>query len=205
MGAMTTKQRIANEALTLFSQRGYTAVSVRDISNAVGIKESSLYNHFKNKQDIFDSIVKECTILAQNYFESIDISNTFEGSIGNYITMSDEEFLSISIGIFQFYLQEENLVKFRRMLTIEQFNNQKIAELFRAVFIDNTLNFQQRVFKMLIKNNIFIDTDPYILALQFYAPVFLMFYKFDELTDEASDILIKHVIQFKNTYTRKQG
>ncbi len=54
---MKTREKILKEALILFSERGFHAVSVRDIAKAVGIKESSLYNHFKNKQDIFDSIV----------------------------------------------------------------------------------------------------------------------------------------------------
>ena len=54
---MTTKDKILKEAFYLFSERGFHAVSVRDIARAVGIKESSLYNHFKNKQDIFDRIV----------------------------------------------------------------------------------------------------------------------------------------------------
>ena len=56
---MNTKERIITEALNLFSINGYDSVSVRDIAKAVGIKESSLYNHFKNKQDIFDTIISE--------------------------------------------------------------------------------------------------------------------------------------------------
>lgn len=53
---MTTKDNIIEQALRLFSAKGFEAVSVRDIARAVGIKESSLYYHFKNKQDIFDTI-----------------------------------------------------------------------------------------------------------------------------------------------------
>ena len=67
---MTTKERIIDQALDLFSRKGYDGVSVRDISGAVGIKESSLYNHFKNKQDIFDTIVEEGFLRAGNYFSS---------------------------------------------------------------------------------------------------------------------------------------
>lgn len=204
MGEMTTKQKIASEALDLFSLRGYGAVSVRDIAKKVGIKESSLYNHFKSKQDVFDSIVEECTRIAEGFFKDMNITDTLDAEQNEELEhLSDEDFLSMSIGIFQFYLQEENLVKFRRLLTIEQFNNPKIGELFRKVFIDNALNYQTKVFSMLIENGIFIEVDPYVLAMQFYAPVFLMFYKFDEVTDEASDILISHVIQFKEIYTKK--
>ena len=49
-----TKQTILDTALALFSQKGYTSVSIRDICGQIGIKESAIYYHFKNKQDIFD-------------------------------------------------------------------------------------------------------------------------------------------------------
>ena len=45
---MTTKEKITETALDLFSQRGYDGVSVRDIARAVGIRESSIYNHFQS-------------------------------------------------------------------------------------------------------------------------------------------------------------
>ena len=54
---MSTKERITEEALTLFAEKGYKGTSVKNIADAVGIKDASLYNHFKSKQEIFDSIV----------------------------------------------------------------------------------------------------------------------------------------------------
>ena len=65
---MTTREKILSEALNLFSIKGYDPVSIRDIAAAVGIKESSIYNHFKNKQDIFDSILKEYTGRWESFF-----------------------------------------------------------------------------------------------------------------------------------------
>ena len=55
---MTTKECITDAALTLFSERGYTGTSVKNIADAVGIRDASLYKHFKSKQEIFDSIVE---------------------------------------------------------------------------------------------------------------------------------------------------
>lgn len=55
-----TKEWIIETALDLFSKKGFEAVSVRDISGKIGIKESSLYYHFKNKQEIFEVIVDTC-------------------------------------------------------------------------------------------------------------------------------------------------
>lgn len=44
---MNTREKIISESLNLFSRKGFDAISVRDIAKAVGIKASSLYNHFK--------------------------------------------------------------------------------------------------------------------------------------------------------------
>ena len=52
----STKDRILFVSINLFSQSGYNEVSMRDISKAVGIKASSIYNHYKSKQAILDAI-----------------------------------------------------------------------------------------------------------------------------------------------------
>ena len=52
-----TKENILIEALKLFAQDGYEAVSVRNIAEKLGITKGALYRHYKNKRDIFDSIV----------------------------------------------------------------------------------------------------------------------------------------------------
>ena len=54
---METKELILKKALDMFAKSGYDSVSIRDIAKAVNIKESSIYHHFKNKQDILDSLV----------------------------------------------------------------------------------------------------------------------------------------------------
>ena len=56
---MNTKQRIMDEALTLFAEKGYGNVFVGQIAEAVGIKAPSLYKHYKSKQDIFNAILDE--------------------------------------------------------------------------------------------------------------------------------------------------
>jgi AcrR family transcriptional regulator len=51
-----TRDRIINAAIILFSDKGYSKVSVRDIAKAVGIKAASLYNHFNSKEEILHSL-----------------------------------------------------------------------------------------------------------------------------------------------------
>lgn len=54
---MSTKDRILDEALTLFSENGYDGTSVEQIAEKVGIKAPSLYKHFKGKEDILNAII----------------------------------------------------------------------------------------------------------------------------------------------------
>ena len=58
---MDTKSRILDEALTLFSEKGYANVFVSEIAERVGIKAPSLYKHFESKQAIFDALIREMT------------------------------------------------------------------------------------------------------------------------------------------------
>jgi len=53
-----TRERILDAALTLFSRDGYEGASVREIARQVGIRESSLYNHFAGKAEILAELMK---------------------------------------------------------------------------------------------------------------------------------------------------
>lgn len=46
------KQEILKVSARLFRKRGYSATSMRDIAEAVGIKAASIYNHMSSKQEI---------------------------------------------------------------------------------------------------------------------------------------------------------
>lgn len=53
-----TKENILTTALSLFAQNGYEAVSVSMIAGELGVTKGALYKHYKNKRDIFNSIVE---------------------------------------------------------------------------------------------------------------------------------------------------
>lgn len=201
---MGTREKIVYEALNLFSKKGFNAVSVRDIAKAVGIKASSLYNHFKNKQDIFDTIIKNYSQHVNNFFKCIKLEEYPNIIMLSKIKeLSNEQFFKRSIDVFNFYLYDEYMVKFRKLLTIEQFNNSNLSNLYNKIFIDDILIFQAKIFKILMEANILIKKDPYTLALQFYSPVFLLFNKFENITDKERTSLKMHISEFKDTYTVK--
>lgn len=56
---LSRKQEIIQIASRLFKERGYNAVSMRDIAHAMDIKAASLYNHISGKQEILSTLVLE--------------------------------------------------------------------------------------------------------------------------------------------------
>ena len=55
--AKLTKPKISEIALNLFAERGYAAVSMRQIASKVGLQVGALYNYFPDKQTILSELL----------------------------------------------------------------------------------------------------------------------------------------------------
>lgn len=53
----TRKEQIIQTSAKLFKEKGYVAVTMRDIAKSLDIKAASLYNHISSKQDILKLII----------------------------------------------------------------------------------------------------------------------------------------------------
>nr|MCR4735058.1 TetR/AcrR family transcriptional regulator [Treponema sp.] len=67
---MSTKEKILESSLTLFSKQGYDGTSVEQIAQAVGIKAPSLYKHFKGKEEILNAIIDSAEARYEESFGS---------------------------------------------------------------------------------------------------------------------------------------
>ena len=54
---VTRRGEIIKTAAKLFKEKGYSAVTMRDLATAMGMKAASLYNHINSKQDILKAII----------------------------------------------------------------------------------------------------------------------------------------------------
>jgi TetR/AcrR family transcriptional regulator, cholesterol catabolism regulator len=81
MRPLTRKEEIINTAAKLFKKKGYSAVTMRDIAKAMGIKAASLYNHINSKQEILSDII---ITLAEEFTKGMEIiKNSNNKSIDN--------------------------------------------------------------------------------------------------------------------------
>ena len=55
---MDNQQELLDRALELFSQRGYDAVGVREVVEAVGVTKPTLYHYFDSKRGLLEALLK---------------------------------------------------------------------------------------------------------------------------------------------------
>lgn len=58
-GDGSTRQRILDQALVLFAEHGFAGTSMRQLARAVGLRESSIYNHFVGKEEIYSTLIDQ--------------------------------------------------------------------------------------------------------------------------------------------------
>jgi TetR/AcrR family transcriptional regulator, transcriptional repressor for nem operon len=52
-----TREYIIDQSYRLFLSRSYEAVSISEISKAIGFTKGALYHHFKNKEELFMAVI----------------------------------------------------------------------------------------------------------------------------------------------------
>lgn len=64
-----TKRKIFEASLKLFSEKGYDATSIEEITATVGVAKGTLYYHFNSKEEIFNFLIEEGMKLLKNSIE----------------------------------------------------------------------------------------------------------------------------------------
>lgn len=199
---MKTKDKILITSLKLFATKGYSDVYLNEIADNVGIKTPSLYKHFKNKKDIFESCIEKFN--NKLHEKRIQLLLPFSESDGAiYFTKNREEIIKIGMNLLEFHLTDDVASNFRKMLLIERFRDPRINRIYEEVFIINPITYQEEIFKLFIREKKFKDGDFKLMALKFYSPIYFILQKYDNQKtslDEAKEELRKVIIDFCDEY-----
>lgn len=86
-----TRDRLLDEALTLFSQRGYAATGIRDILKAAGVTQPTLYHHFADKAALLQTLIERHYGESQQRLSEIIANHaTVAGKLLAFVTSSFE-------------------------------------------------------------------------------------------------------------------
>lgn len=194
----TTKEKIFDAALDLFSEKGFDEVSVRELTRNVGIRESSLYNHFKSKDEILDTIF-------ERFKSDLERSSDSEANIDELISSSTpEEVLNTIAERLVEQIRQPQAQKILRIITIELYHNKKIRDFFSQELIDKREAAFETIFRKMIERGVIKPLDPKTLAKEYYTFTIYMYFRYfileynetDSGTSSLDIELIKRRIKF---------
>jgi AcrR family transcriptional regulator len=192
---MTTKQRLLEEALTLFSERGYDGTGVDLIAERAGIRGSSLYRHFKGKEEVLNTLIDITEERYDEYWGSCVDTETYP--------RSRQEFIRITLDRFKFMMSDPIIKKIRIFFVREQFRNERLAEVANRQQMDGLLEMYGEIISSMMKEGLFTKNDPASLAIELVSPAVLLIAKVDrqpEYEKKALEAMEEHVQRFCDRY-----
>lgn len=208
-----TKESILMTALELFAKDGYEAVSVSDIASRLRMTKGALYKHYKNKRDIFDSIVKRMYRIDLERARRYEVpEHQYDVSAVAYENISADSIKSFALAQFEFWVEDEFASDFRRMLSLEQYRDAEMAELYNSCITTGPVEYLEDIFRQMMAVGVLEKGEPKQLAIEFYAPLFLLICIADRSNDKAAllEHLKKHIDGFfqrhqsADKFTKKQ-
>jgi AcrR family transcriptional regulator len=79
------KEQIINEAIKIIHEVGYAALSIRELSQRVGISEPAIYRHFVNKDDIIKGILERINHFGNSLFGKVKTESNFSEKIKTFM------------------------------------------------------------------------------------------------------------------------
>lgn len=198
-----TKQKILDVSLDLFSQKGFSAVSIRDICAQVNIKESSVYYHFKNKQAIFDELLHRFEQVATDMMVRLEQSLSVQSC-----SMEKPFYQTVCDTFFENYFMDDFCNKIMRLLLIEQFGNSEVQKIYDCWMFEKPLEFQSKVFYTLMEIGILSKTDSEYLAVKYYAPIYFFAQRWlfsGELSEEQKNLFKMLLIIILRNFLQRWG
>ena len=200
MKDMPTKERILYAALDLIAEKGYDGVGVDLIAEKAGLKGPSLYRHYKGKEDIFFSLID---MVEFHYTQGFGLKNTEARS-----PESMEDLIENAMGRIQFTMHDDVICKTRRILAMEQFRSERMAELTTRYHLENLQELYANIFAYMMEKGILKQDDLEYLALEFVSPVTLLIHIYDrqpEREEEVLEKIRKHFEHFAKTYGEEKS
>jgi uncharacterized protein YueI len=126
---------------------------------------------------------------------------------GIYKTLPEDQLLKLGREFFLYYLHDDYNRKFRKMLTLEQFQNQELAKVYSKLYVDDPLSYQGMLFGFMVTAGVLKTDNVRVMTLHFYSPIYFMLTICDrepEREPEMLKLLDEHITQFDRLYGRNK-
>lgn len=193
--ARDTKERIMETALELFAEKGYLGTSMNDIAKQLGFTKAALYKHYTSKQEILNRIVERMNEMDYERAKQFEMpEGNLTEIVAAYQNTPIEKVRAYSKAQFLHWREEEFSSRFRKMLTLEQYRDPEMAQLYQKYLATGPVDYMAAIFRGLTDS----EENARHLALEFYGPMFLLYSVSDSGAEQEQvlSLLDAHIERF---------
>ena len=194
--AKDTRERILAAALDLFSQNGYAGTNIRELTASLGMVKSSIYKHFESKEEIWDALLDEMIAYYGARFGSPErlppVPDTPEGLV------------EMTMRLVDFTVHDENVIMTRKLLTIEQFRDDRARDLATKHFLTGLKEMFTPIFAGMMDRGLLRRDDAAMLAFAYTAPISALIHLCDREPEKAPEA-IRQIEAFSRHFVRVYG
>ena len=194
--AKDTKDRILMAALDMFSQNGYAGTNIRELSESLGLVKSAMYRHFESKEAIWNTLLDELIAYYEARFGSTEHLPPVPDSL--------EELEAMTMRMVSFTVHDETVVKTRKMLTIEQFRDERARELATKYFLTGLKDMFTQIFAAMMDKGLLRRDDPAMLAFAYTAPISALIHLCDREPEKTAEAMAQ-VEAFSRHFVKTYG
>ncbi len=170
-----THEVILHAALIQFSEHGFAAVSMRNIAEAAGIRASSIYHHFKGKQELFNELVEQANVLKDQM--RVSFLNAFE----KITEIEEEAFINAGLYFLTGFLQNDYVAPLLQVLETERFHNTEADRAWQELMFLAPIEHETAVFSKMYERGMVRDSDVAALASEYQAAVLFAYFGKNEV------------------------
>ena len=179
--AKDTKERILASALDMFSQKGFSGTNLRELAGSLGMGKSSMYRHFESKEEIWNTLLDALIAYYEARFGSPEHLPP--------VPDSPKELVDLTMHMVDFTVHDETVIKTRKMLTIEQFRDDRARALATKYFLTGLTEMFTQLFAGMMDKGLLRKDDPAMLAFAYTAPISVLIHLCDREPEKTEDAM----------------
>ena len=194
--ANDTRERILAAALDLFSRNGYAGTNIRELTASLGLVKSGVYKHFESKESIWNALLDEMTDYYGRRFGSPEHLPTVPDSL--------EDLLVMTMRMVDLTIHDKRIVMTRKLLTIEQFRDERARELATKHFLTGLTEMFTHIFAGMTDKGLIRSDDPAMLAFAYTTPISALIHLCDREPEKTEEAL-RQIEAFSRHFIRIYG
>ena len=194
--ANDTKERILVAALEMFSQNGYAGTNIREMSASLGLVKSGVYKHFESKEAIWNALLDRMIAYYEACFGSTEHLPPVPDSLEGLVEMT--------MRLVDFTVHDEKVVMTRKLLSIEQYRDERARELATKHFLTGLTEIFTPLFAGMMDKGLLRRDDPAMLAFAYTAPISALIHLCDREPDKTLESM-EQVEKFSRHFIKTYG